>query len=392
MKKYLFTLLTLVFVCPFFSLAQKVKKEDASELAKIIFKKHNSGRLTNTKGIIPLGNIRKTEQEKVDTLLYIVPFEKGGFAIISGDKGAPPYLGYCPKGDFREADLPPGLDYLLEKYKSKISKIKNDRNPQDEDIKKQWEEIYDQNQLRSVTSNVAPMLDTEWGQRYGFNDSVPNNYPAGCTAVAMAQILRYWECRVNPTGNLTWVWNGLVSHANFGATTYSWLDMDNQIRDELNAQLIYHAGVSCLTKYKSNGSSSTPGRAKDGFVNYWGMDNDADVKWRIWHLSNWKGMLVDELHAGSPILYSAGGAEIGGDLLYGHSWVIDGVTIDHNYFWCNWGWYGDYNGWYELGNFKPKDNNYNQMESAIFNVYPTQPSGIATPQLANQSFTYNSNG
>ncbi len=237
MKKYLFTLLTLVFVCPFFSLAQKVKKEDASELAKIIFKKHNSGRLTNTKGIIPLGNIRKTEQEKVDTLLYIVPFEKGGFAIISGDKGAPPYLGYCPKGDFREADLPPGLDYLLEKYKSKISKIKNDRNPQDEDIKKQWEEIYDQNQLRSVTSNVAPMLDTEWGQRYGFNDSVPNNYPAGCTAVAMAQILRYWECRVNPTGNLTWVWNGLVSHANFGATTYSWLDMDNQIRDELNSTL-----------------------------------------------------------------------------------------------------------------------------------------------------------
>ena len=126
--------------------------------------------------------------------------------------------------------------------------------------------------------------------------------------------------------------------------------------------------------------------------NYWGMDNDADVKWRMWHLNNWKDMLVDELHDGRPILYSAGGAEIGDDWVYGHSWVIDGVTVDHNYFWCNWGWYGDYNGWYELGNFKPDDDNYNQMESAIFDVYPVEPGGVATPQLSNQTFTYSSNG
>jgi hypothetical protein len=287
MKKNTLILLALLFVCPFFSTAQKVKKEEASDLAKIVFKKYNSGRLTNTKEIIPLGSSTKTDTEEADTLLYIVPFENGGYAIIAGDKGAPPYLGYCPKGNFQEPDLPPGLNYLLEKYKNKISRIIKNKISQNEDIKKQWEEIYDQNQLKSVTSNVAPMLDTEWGQQRGFNDSIPNNYAAGCTAVAMAQILRYWECRVNPTGNLTWVWNGLVSHANFGATTYRWLDMDDDGSDTYNAQLIYHAGVSCLTKYKSTTSaSSTPGRARDGFVDYWGMDNDADVKWRIWHLNN----------------------------------------------------------------------------------------------------------
>ncbi len=348
--------------------------------------------MTNTKDIIPLESSTKTDTGDADTLLYIVPFEEGGYAIISGDRGAPPYLGYCPKGDFRESDLPPGLNYLLEKYKSKISKIKKEKKLQDEDIKKRWEEIYDQNQLKSVTSNVAPMLDTEWGQQQAFNDSVPNNYPAGCTAIAMAQILRYWACRVNPTGELTWIYNGLASYANFGATSYSWSNMDDSIGDEHNAQLIYHTGVSCKTKYGSSGSTSTPGRARDGFVTYWGMDNDADVKWRIYHLNNWKDMLVDELHDGRPILYSAGGAEIGDDWVYGHSWVIDGVTVDHNYFWCNWGWYGDYNGWYELGGFDPIDDNYNQMESAIFNVYPEQPDGVATPQLSNQTFTYSSNG
>ena len=124
MKKHTIIILAVLFVYPFFSIAQKVETKEASELAKIVFKKYNSGMATKTKGIIPLGNISKTEQNKADTLLYIVPFEKGGYVIISGDRGAPPYLGYCPKGDFLETNLPPGLNYLVEKYKSKIAKIK----------------------------------------------------------------------------------------------------------------------------------------------------------------------------------------------------------------------------------------------------------------------------
>ncbi len=270
-------------------------------------------------------------------------------------------------------------------------RIKKEKK-QNEEIKKQWEEIYNRKQLKSVTSNVDPMLKTTWGQGLGFNDSIPNQYPAGCTAVAMAQILRYWKCRVNPTGSLVWVYNGLYSYANFGATDYWWLNMNNNNADSYNAQLIYHAGVSCKTIYKPNAATSTPGKARDGFVDYWGMSESADVKWRIWHLSNWKNMLLDELHAGRPILYSAGGVEIGDDWIYGHSWVIDGVTVDHNYFWCNWGWYGIHNGWFELGNFEPNDHNFNQIESAIFNVYPAQSSGVETPKLTNKTFNYSANG
>ncbi len=179
MKKHTLPLWALLLVCPFFSTAQKVEKEEATELAKIVFKKFNSGRSSNTKEFIFLGSATKTDIIEADTLLYIVPFDEGGYAIISGDKGVPPYLGYCPKGNFNESDLPPGLAYLIEKYKSEISEIKKEKKQQTEDIKRQWEEIYGQNQLKSVTSNVAPMLDTEWGQKYyGFNDSIPNDYPA----------------------------------------------------------------------------------------------------------------------------------------------------------------------------------------------------------------------
>ena len=154
-------------------------------------------------------------------------------------------------------------------------------------------------------------------------------------------------------------------------------------------KLIFHAGVSCETHYTtSNGSSSTPNRARDAFVTYWGISSDADVRSRSMHLNTWSDDLKDELDLNRPILYS-GSALLGN----GHSWVLDAYYTDGN-FNCNWGFGGDYNGPYSLGDFDPPGEYgpYNQWESAIFNVYPVQTAGVATPTLSNQSFTYNGAG
>lgn len=276
---------------------------------------------------------------------------------------------------------------MIEKYKNEIEVLKEKKQKPSDKVNKLWKEYLSGNQLKSYTVG-SHLLNTLWGQQNGFNDSVPNNYYAGCTAVAMAQILRYWECRLNPTGQLTWTYNGLESYANFGATTYWWSNMSNRISEPNNAQLIYHAGVSCKTEYSSGGSSSTPGKARDGFVDYWGISSSADVKWRISHLNTWEDDLKDELDLERPILYS-GSALLDG----GHSWVLEGYN-NQDEFYCNWGWYGNYNGWYSLGSFDPPEDNgpYNQYESAIFNVYPEQAVGVETPQLPNQTFDYSSNG
>ena len=58
-------------------------------------------------------------------------------------------------------------------------------------------------------------------------------------------------------------------------------------------------------------------------MNNWGISSSADVKWRIWHLSNWQDMLEDEIDLERPILYSGGNINI-----EGHSWVIDGYDED----------------------------------------------------------------
>lgn len=216
---------------------------------------------------------------------------------------------------------------------------KRKTNPVDK-IDKQWKEYLSDNQLKSYTIGTN-ILDTKWGQQSYYNQFCPISCPAGCTAVAMAQILRYWECRINPTGSLVYSGSGYYGgSANFGATTYNWLDMNNTSADTDNAQLIYHAGVSCRTKYNTLSSSSTPGRARDGFVNNWGISSSADVKWRFWHLNTWEDDLKDELDLERPILYSAGGLDIeigdGDGDFYGHSWVIEGYKSDDRFV-CNWG-------------------------------------------------------
>lgn len=278
MKKLILTLLALILLFES-NFAQKVEKTHVEKIAQEVYKRNNQGKTTNLKDVVPLGN-----EGKKDTLLYIVPFEESGFAIISGNLAAPPVLGYCLKGVYDSASMPPGLLYLIEKYKYEIDKLKEEKQKPDESVQKLWEEYLSGIQLKSYTIGTR-LLTSAWGQYSNYNQFCPTACPAGCTAVAMAQILRYWECRINPTGIVSYSGSGYYGgSADFGATTYSWRDMNNTSADANNALLIYHAGVSCFTKYKSNGSSSTPGRARDGFVNNWGINSSANVKWRIWHL------------------------------------------------------------------------------------------------------------
>lgn len=393
MHKITLTLLTITLFFGFIS-AQKVNKVDAEKIAREIYKRNNQGKTTNLKEAIPLGN-----QSKKDTLLYIIPFEESGFVIVSGQNAAPPVLGYCFKGNYDPSAMSPGLLYLIDKYKFEIDKLKEEKVQPSEKIEKLRREYLDENQLKSYSVNQR-LFSWQWGQTGNYANNCPPDCSAGCTAVAMAQILRYWACRIAPTGYYSY--EGMTyrgGEADFGGTIYNWSSMANSSANVHNKLLIYHAGVSCMTKYRpeGSGSTSTPGRARDGFVSFWGISSSAEVKWRIWHLSTWEDDLKSELNLERPILYSAGGidCEIGdGDGVFpGHSWVIEGYDEEDN-FYCNWGWddIENCNGWYSLGDFTPFDDNYNQMESAIFNVYPNQPTGVATPVLTNQSFTYNTAG
>ena len=379
--------------------AQTVDMATVQNVARNIhFLQSSETQFTGIKRVIPLRG------EDAAELLYIAEYPEGGFAIISGDRRAPAVLGYTERGSYDPDDMPPGLLFLIELYKAEIEDLRDFDIQPDEEVIDEWTLLSSSDlppALRSSRYTVGEwLLTTEWSQKAGlygsngaFNKYTPDNDMAGCTAVAMAQILRYWNCRIKPTGSRSYKDSGRDVSADFENTPYQWAKMHDKEANDHNALLIYHAGVSCKTNYGKNGSSSTPGRARDGFVDYWGIKNSADVKWRIWNLRNWKDMLKAEIDAGRPVLYN-GGATL---RFAGHSWVIDGYN-NKGEFHCNWGWrFGAGNGWFSIGGFKVtvegKTRRYNDFQSAIFGVEPKEPVGVGTPQIkTGNSFSFNAAG
>ena len=227
------------------------------------------------------------------------------------------------------------------------------------------------------------MIETSWYQSGNYNNLIPNDDVAGCVAIAMSQILNYWECRIEPTGSKTY--NG--NTANFGSTTYDWSQMIDSYGESNNQLLIYHAGISCETDYGTTSSSSTEYKARDGFVNHWGISSSASVRERTWYNEyTWRTMIINELEEGRPILYS--GCE--GIFDCGHSWIIDAYNL-YNQFHCVFGWSTNNTGWFLLGDFDSANGSYNYFETFIQNVYPIEDEEVGTPVLSNNIFDYNPN-
>ena len=84
-------------------------------------------------------------------------------------------------------------------------------------------------------ASVEPMLTTRWSQNSPFNGMCPKGVssgdsvrcPVGCVALALAQIMKYYDYPATGQGSKTYT--PLLSKtslsADFGATTYDWSHM-----------------------------------------------------------------------------------------------------------------------------------------------------------------------
>lgn len=145
-------------------------------------------------------------------LIYEISSDKQTL-LLSGARNCLPIIGYCGKSDssiielYKRKELPCGMQAMLDGYIGQI-KYANRRSTDIsyEYLRKWGQLLYDSvpEEMRSITT-VGPLLKTIWGQKYpnegdsvdAYNyhippgDSCAHCY-AGCTAVAMAQIMNYW--------------------------------------------------------------------------------------------------------------------------------------------------------------------------------------------------------
>ena len=324
------------------------------------------------------------------------------FVIVSADDRVTPILGYSTENGFCLSDMPENIFSWLKAYDEEVTTAVTQHLDATEEIKAEWKSLLEGDGMVIKTrASVSPLLKTTWGQGAPYNSLCPEisgnstgHAYAGCVAIAMAQIMNYWEHPVRGTSSHSYNCPdfGLLS-ANFGATTYDWDNMKNTYSFDYNsneamavATLVFHCGVSVEMLYGETISSAFSTDVPNALKTYFGFANTIIYRYKSnYSNSQWISMLKTELNNARPVYYSGRSGDTG------HAFVCDGYN-NSNYFHFNWGWNGFCNGYYAIGALNPgpggvgngSQGQYNLLNAAIFSCVPDTPS-INPPTNVNSS-------
>jgi PKD repeat protein len=300
--------------------------------------------------------------------------QNDGFVIISADDDAFPTLGCSFTGEYIEgSEQPPNFVDWMNNYKEQILFVKNNGLQADETIEQAWIEYNSNYPSVDGVLGVNPLLTTTWNQGCYYNELCPVDYAgpcdhvyAGCVATAMGQVMKYHNHPEQGTGSHSYYTAsyGTLS-ANFGATTYDWASMPNNIsyNNVAVATLLYHCGVSVDMDYSPSGSGAWTSDTRTALINYFSYSSSAQYKQRSNYSSvAWENLLKVELEASRPMIYRGQGSG-------GHAFVCDGYQ-GTNHFHFNWGWSGSYNGYFYLTNLNPGGSNFTDYQAAVIGIQP----------------------
>lgn len=301
--------------------------------------------------------------------LHVVAINGDGFVIVPVDDCIQPVLAYSYDDAF-PTELNAELRYWLGGYNEQIAgAIKTDYQPTP-DITAQWDALLNEPVPPTplTVADIPALMTTRWNQSSPYNnycpyDSVGNfRTVVGCTATAMAMIMKYWNYPAFGQGSHSYYhWDYGDISADFGATTYLWELMPDHLdyysfSYEINpvALLSYHCGVAVDMNYGiSSGAwvladnSSMP-CAHNAFVNYFKYSPDL-VSLNRYSVSDstWTAIIDTEMAHRRPILYCGYDTDNSG-----HAFVLDGADLEGRYHF-NWGWDGWGNGFYTVNNLAP---------------------------------------
>ena len=382
MKKLFLWALLAIFTLPMF--AKHVDVENARTVARS-FWEQNLGKQTRA-------TFSDVTSQTEFTNFYI--FNTGdGFVIVSADDIAYPVLGYSDSGNFDPENIPVNMHEWLLGYEHDISLAISNGVSASSDIATDWRKLSSgQMASQKRSRSVNALVQTRWDQGSPYNTLCPYDSDegartvTGCVATAMAQIMKYWNYPTQGNGSQTYTSGYGELTANFGQTTYDWNNMVNsytnsatQAQKDAVATLMYHCGVAVQMSYgvsRTGGSGAVTvgpsnGTAEYAMENFFLYKNTLNGCYRSnYSETEWKNMLIADLDAGRPVIYTGRGD--GG----GHCFICDGYN-NNNQFHFNWGWGGYCDGFYAINSMEPGtggigsgNGTYNESQSAIFGIEP----------------------
>ena len=295
----------------------------------------------------------------------------GGWVIVAADDRAEQVLGYNLSGTIDMDALPCNVRAWFDEYGSQIEYLQQHPSMETRNGKR--------TERLTALSNIDPLISSTWDQSSPYNTQCPkisNKYPfTGCTATALAQVMNYYqyptsECLPIPAYVTTM---GGLSVPALPATTFDWQNMLNSYSGSYTtanktavATLMRYCGQALCMEYGLNGSGAYIELIPYVLGHYFGYDRTAQsymVSREYYDDDTWAQMLYDELSQGRPLPYSGNNGSSGG-----HTFIVDGYR--NGSFHVNWGWSGDYDGFFQLSAFTPSTSDYTQGHRAVFGIMP----------------------
>lgn len=344
LKKFLFSSLMLLSGA---AMADTVSPEQALGKANRFFQQS-----VNTRGQAQSLTLAHTAQADDEIYFYVFNNPAGGYVIVGGDDVAHDVLAYSESGTFDYDQLSPANRWWLGQYQNQIhSAIAAERLGMATRAAATRAEDW---------AEVKPLLGgIAWNQVAPYNAYILDNretedpmqqYVTGCTATAMAQVMRYWKYPERGRFSHACRWEEL-QEANFAESVYEWDLMQEKYTQTYSgtpeenavAKLMSDVGIALNMEYGRNYSpgSAAPDRTiLYALATYFGYSRGMDYLIRDYPTNlpagEWEEKIYSELAAQRPVIYLGGS----------HCFVCDGYK--DGFFHINWGWGGIANDEYYL--------------------------------------------
>ena len=362
----------------------------------------------------PMGAILGQEVTKVETynnksanpLYYVVYLNPAGFVIVSADDLVEPIIGFVPEGRYDPSPDNPLGALVSQDVPGRVIKAREMEQQAraqgltfpsadlSQEAQRKWDQlagstrsIKESSGISSVSDvRVPPLVQSKWSQSTEcgtdcYNYYTPNNYVCGCTATALAQLMRYHTYpTIGPgTPSFTISVDGTSESASLyggdgAGGAYNWssmvLDPDcstTPIQRQAIGRLTRDAGVSVNMYYSPGGSGASLLATADSLVNTFEYSNARkgyDSESNLPDTARDK-MVNPNLDAGFPVLLAIARSD------GGHSIITDGYgyNLSTLYHHLNLGWAGSSDAWYDLPDIDTSSYTYTSVTSCVYNVY-----------------------
>jgi hypothetical protein len=432
--KPVFFSLVLSLFFSFQVFGKPVSLKVANQFAKGWLKVSSAPLGANLKRKIADTKIFKDETGKI--LYYVINMIDGGYIVVSSDDYIEPIIAFSASGKFKPDNNNP-LFVMLEKdmrarqnyIKKEQKKLKTENqlfavNKSVNKVNKKWTTFTSYADKEGIVfmgsiddPRVDPLIQSKWDQtNIGglacFNYYAPtawknwqegnsDNYPCGCVATAIAQLMRYYQYPTEGVG--TAEFNVEVDgkderkplrggDGNGGA--YEWDKMTLVLsgnEPEENRQAIgaltHDIGLAVNMSYSASFSGAYFDEAITAFkftFNYSNVIQGRDMKSND-DYNDLSGTLLNNmansnLDAGMPVILAVFHTDYSG----GHAIVCDGYGYNAStlYHHLNMGWGGESDDWYNLPDI---GFDFNVIAECLYNIYVSGNGEIVSGRVTDDS-------